>query len=266
MNASVSGLLPQLLNSIDKPEAARLVDDPAFCMQQKFDGRRLIVRKVGDTVEGINKLGLVVSVAEPIAAAARELAGDCTLDGEAIGDTFHVFDLLSLDGTDLRGKPCGDRYRALVALIDSTDPSPHLDYVESWTSATDKADRLAGLRAENTEGVVFKHLAAPYVAGRPNSGGTQRKFKFVATVSAVVTTVNQQRSVGVSLLDGADWKPVGNVTIPANHEVPQLGAVVEVRYLYATSGSALYQPIYLGVRSDVEAPECTAAQLKFKAS
>lgn len=56
----------------------------------------------------------------------------------------------------------------------------------------------------------------------------------LATVSARVTTINGQRSVGVSLLDGDDWQPVGNVTVPANQEVPSGGDVVEVRYLYAS--------------------------------
>ena len=67
-------------------------------------------------------------------------------------------------------------------------------------------------------------------------------------------------------IDG-DWRSVGNVTVPANQNVPQLGDVVEVRYLYAAQvGGALYQPVLLGVRDDVEPTECVVAQLKFKAS
>ena len=47
----------------------------------------------------------------------------------------------------------------------------------------------------------------------------------------------------------------------------QLGDVVEVRYLHAAQvGGALYQPVLLGVRDDVEADECVVAQLKLKAS
>jgi bifunctional non-homologous end joining protein LigD len=42
--------------------------------------------------------------------------------------------------------------------------------------------------------------------------------------------------------------------------------VVEVRYLYAYRDSlALYQPVYLGPRDDVDAGECLVSQLKFKA-
>lgn len=263
----VSGLLPQLLNVIDEREAVRLVGDPRWVMQEKFDGRRLILRKVGTAVEGINKLGLVVSVAAPIAAAALDLPGDYVLDGEAIGDHFHVFDIRSRDGVDLGELSYGERYSALTALIDAAAPSTHLGYVACWTDASTKAERMEELLARNAEGIVFKQWDAPYRQGRPNSGGSQVKFKFVATASVVVTTINQQRSVGVSLLDGGNWRTVGNVTVPANQNVPQLGDVVEVRYLYAAqAGGALYQPVLLGVRDDVEPTECVVAQIKLKAS
>ena len=57
----------------------------------------------------------------------------------------------------------------------------------------------------------------------------------------------------------------GNVTIPANHKIPQVNQVVEVRYLYAFKESgSVYQPVYLGVRRDVSPTECLTTQLKFK--
>jgi bifunctional non-homologous end joining protein LigD len=48
---------------------------------------------------------------------------------------------------------------------------------------------------------------------------------------------------------------VGNVTIPANHALPKVGDLVEVRYLYHYPGGSLYQPIYLGSRSDKDLPD-----------
>ena len=263
----VSGLLPQLLNTIDEADAARLVGDPQWVMQEKFDGRRLMLRKVGDAVEGINKLGLIVSVVETIEAAGRLVPGDFVLDGEAVGDCLHVFDLLSRDGTDLRARSYGDRYRALRAVIGDADTAAAVVVAECWVDPAEKARQLDEVRARNAEGVVFKRWDAPYTQGRPSSGGTQRKLKLVATASAVVTAINRQRSVRVSLLQGATWRDVGAVTVPANQSVPQIGDVVEVRYLYATpGGGALYQPVLLGVRTDVEPPECVVAQLKFKAT
>lgn len=261
-SGQVSGLLPQLLNVADEADVSRIINDPAWCMQQKFDGRRLMLRKVGDAVEAINKLGLVVSVAAPIVEAANAVEGDFILDGEVIGDRLFVFDLLSSGGDDLRGKPYRERYAALVDLL--AGGGPHISFVDCWAGAADKVQRLAALKADGAEGVVFKLWETPFAPGRPNSGGPQLKFKFVATLSAVVTMINTQRSVGLSLLGEDGWQSVGNVTIPPNHDVPSIGAVVEVRYLYAAP--AQVQPVYLGERSDVEAPECVTAQLKFKAT
>mgnify|MGYP003340721840 CR=1 FL=1 len=93
----VSGLMPQLLNGIEEAEVARLTSNPNWAMQEKKDGRRMLLRKIGNTIEGINKKGLVVSVAEPIVQTARALKGDFILDGEAIGDRLHAFDLIYRD-------------------------------------------------------------------------------------------------------------------------------------------------------------------------
>ena len=262
----VGGLLPQLLNTIDEAGAARLVADPQWMMQEKFDGRRLIVRKVGAVVEGVNKLGLVVSVADTIEAAVQLLPGDLVLDGEAVGDRFHAFDLLSRQGIDLRERPYSDRYSALQAVIGGGGGAA-ISVVECWADSEDKARQLDAARERKAEGVVFKRGDSPYTQGRPSSGGPQRKLKFVATVSAVVTAINRQRSVRVSLLSGTTWRDVGAVTVPANQRVPQIGSVVEVRYLYATpGGGTLNQPVLLGARTDVEPSECVVAQLKFKAT
>jgi bifunctional non-homologous end joining protein LigD len=59
---------------------------------------------------------------------------------------------------------------------------------------------------------------------------------------------------------------VGNVTVPANQPIPAKGAVIEVKYLYAYPGGALFQPVCLGVRDDVATEACTIAQLKYKAA
>jgi len=85
-------------------------------------------------------------------------------------------------------------------------------------------------------------------------------------LSAIVAKVNTKRSVELSLFKGRSLISCGNVTIPANHDIPKVGAVVEVRYLYTHREShALYQPVYLGMRDDVEPGECLASQIKYKA-
>ena len=139
--------------------------------------------------------------------------------------------------------------------------------VETAFTTEQKFALLKRLKAGKREGIVFKRLDAPSTPGRPNSGGSQLKHKFVATLSALVSKVNQQRSVGISLLGHNGWQTAGNVTIPANHKIPCAGEVVEVRYLYAFPESdVLFQPVYLGPRDDVDSTECRVSQLKYKPS
>lgn len=261
-----SGLLPQLLNSIEEADVPRFIRDAAYCAQEKFDGRRLLIRKHGAAIEGINKKGLVVGLPEPVFQAIHKFPGDCVLDGESVGDVFHVFDLLELSGADLRGQTYHQRLTALMNLLASVQQRT-IRYTETAFTTAQKQRLLQQLKSANREGIVFKRLDAPYTPGRPNSGGPQLKHKFCASLSAVVAKLNAQRSVEIRLLGKDGWVTAGNVTIPPNHEVPRVGWVVEVRYLYAFPESGIvYQPVYLGPRTDVEPTECIVAQLKFKAA
>ena len=259
-----TGLLPQLLNPIDENVVRQLIHDNEHCMQEKFDGKRVLLRKQNGEITGINRKGLTIGLPSSIITSAGRLSGDFILDGECVGDVLHVFDLLESGGEDQRKNPYKRRLAALVNVL-SSEQAPHLELVATAHKPKEKARMWDQLREANKEGVVFKRLTAPYTPGRPNSGGAQLKYKFYATLSAVVAKVNPQRSVEIRLLDKEGWQPAGNVTIPANQKVPAVGAVLDVRYLYAYRESGcLYQPTFLGVRQDVEAHECVASQLKFK--
>jgi bifunctional non-homologous end joining protein LigD len=260
----VTGLRPQLLNPIDEKEVNRLIKDPAWAMQEKFDGRRVLVRKAGAEIHGINRKGLLIGLPSPIVVGAHKITGDFVLDGECVGDVLYAFDLLEWDGENYRSQPYHYRFVKLSNLLNRPDIS-HIEFAETATDATSKERLFQRLQAEKGEGVVFKRLDASYTPGRPNSGGTQLKHKFYATCSAVVFRVNDKRSVELQLLSGKRWIPVGNVTIPANCNVPAVAEVVEIRYLYVfRESNALYQPVFLGPRKDVEQHECVLSQLKYK--
>jgi len=249
----VSGLLPQLLNPIGEDECEKLLKDDDYGAQKKFDGKRIMIRKKGKSIDGSNRKGLVVSLPQEI---VDELSSwpDCEIDGELVGNIYNVFDMLSKDGKDLRKRDYQGRCAQLPIR------GTYVKVAELAVTEVAKKSLYKTLVKQKQEGIVFKRLDAPYSVGRPNSGGTQLKFKFYATCSAVVGSINKQRSVGL-LMGGIS---VGNVTIHPNKDIPKIGDVVEIKYLYAYDGGSLYQPQYIGVRDDIDADDCKLAQLKYK--
>jgi bifunctional non-homologous end joining protein LigD len=263
-----TGLACELLTPIELEDVAKYVLDPAYWMQDKRDGQRRMVQKLSDkAIIGVNRRGVAVPLPAPLHAELKNLrAQTFVLDGEIEGERLVVFDLLDADG-DLRKTPYEDRFtRLLLELSEVQLPSGHglkfISPVPTWRSRTEKEVGLQQLYATKAEGVVFKRTKAAYAAGR---SGSHVKFKFTATCSARVRAVNQKRSVGLELLDtNGTWFSIGNASVSARHDIPNVGALVEVRYLYATAGSQLYQPVYLGPREDITEEECTLSQLKFK--
>jgi bifunctional non-homologous end joining protein LigD len=262
-----TGILPQLLNAIDESQVNRLIKDDEWWAQEKFDGRRVLIRKDDQKVRGINRKGLSIDLPVPIIEAVQSLdTRRCLMDGEAVGDRFFTFDLLQEATIEFACQPYNVRYAHLVDLVDSVQ-SDSIRYAEIASTKAQKQAMLDRLRKERKEGIVFKRHTAQYVPGRPASGGDQLKLKFTATASCIVAGANgSRRSVKLELLDGPTRISIGNVTIPPNHLVPAVNQIVEVRYLYAYPGGSLYQPVYLGKRDDVRFDACTVGQLKFKSS
>ncbi len=258
-----SGIRCQLLNAVEHTELPRLLTGRTHCLQEKHDGRRLMVRKQGDEITGINRRGLIVAIPDAIREAVEHIPYDVLIDGEAVGDTLHAFDLLEVKGNCLRQRRYLDRFSGLIMVIPPKLPA--LRWVSTAVDPNDKLETFEELKESGGEGVVFKEVDAPYSPGRPNSGGPQLKFKFVESASFVVTGINTKRSVTLGLYDGDKLVPAGNVTIPPNHAIPQVGNVVDARYLYALKQSgSIYQPVYLGPRADIPASECVVEQLKYK--
>jgi bifunctional non-homologous end joining protein LigD len=125
----------------------------------------------------------------------------------------------------------------------------------------------AAASRNNREGIVFKRLDAPYTPGKPNSGGPQLKFKFVRHAVGNRCQGEHPAQCGDQFAQRQELDFVRQRHHPGqSHAFPKVGAVVEVRYLYAYRAShALHQPVYLGPRDDVDPGECLASQLKFKA-
>ncbi len=257
-----SGIRPQLLNPVEESELTRLLGDNSHVLQEKHDGKRMLVRKQGLDVHGINRRGLVASLPGPVANAALCIPVDFIIDGEAVGDALHAFDLLEVKGNDVRQRSYLDRFAGLLRILDVTGA---IRPVSTAVEPKDKQAMFQMLRQTGAEGVVFKDADSPFNSGRPNSGGPHLKFKFVTTASFIVAAVNNCRSVALVLLNGSERVPAGNVTIPPDHDIPAPGEVIEARYLYAFPQSGcIYQPVYLGKRDDIDAADCHVRQLKYK--
>ena len=213
-----SGIRCQLLNPVDKEDVSHLLTGRTHCLQEKHDGRRLMVRKQGDEITGINRCGLVVAIPDTIRHAVEEIPFDVLIDGEAVGDTLHAFDLLEVKGNCLRHRRYLDRHSGLLMIIPPNQPA--LRWVSTSIDPNDKVEIYEELRSTHCEGVVFKEVDAPYSPGRPNSGGTQLKYKFVESASFIVSRINHKRSVTLCLFEDHLLAGAGNVTIPSNHEVP----------------------------------------------
>jgi bifunctional non-homologous end joining protein LigD len=271
MAGQVTGFRPQLLNEITEAEALAL--GPDWLVQEKHDGERRGALFEEGAATYANRRGLAVGVQSQIDAAVRrlgEVVGPLTLDAEDMGDHLVIFDVTRhfMIGP---AAPFRDR-AAVLAHLDKTIqnvglfdqlrvdvPTPLPDFIRLGAHGS--------FRRAGAEGFVLRHAESVYTPGRPSSGGEALKVKFWAEATCRVTPGRDGKaSIGLEVQDGVDgpWLAVGNVTVPPNQKMPEPGALVEVRYLYAEPGGSLFQPVLKGVRTDVTEEAAQRVQLKYR--
>ena len=192
------------------------VDD--WLLEWKWDGIRLqLIRRVGETALWSRGEERLDGRFPEIEAALANLPRDAVVDGEllawgdgdapmpftalqtriqrrkpgprTLADTpvrVLAYDLMELDGEDLRARPLAERRALLEALLEAHgDPrlvvSPQVP-AASWDAA---AALREDSRARGVEGLMLKRLAAPYQHGRKR--GDWWKWKIdPLTVDAVL--------------------------------------------------------------------------------
>ena len=173
---------------------------------------------------------------------------------KCVGDIMFVFDLLLHHGNNIRGQPYRDRLFAMNQIV-SAGLSASSKLAETVSDSVRKSRAACEASPGERKAIVFNESLRPLRgSGRPASGGDSLKHKFVATASFIVNRVNEKRSVSLMLFNGDKVVPAGNVTIPPNHGIPPVGAVVECRYLYAIPRKRLRLPAGLSGTSGRTSP------------
>ena len=286
-----------------------------WLLERKFDGERCVARKDGGGVrlESRTAKALTGTYPEVRAAVAGQPNRTLLLDGEVVayegeqtsfgrlqqrlGVTnpspermaaypvvFCVFDLLEVDGEDLRDRPLVERHGRLAQAI---RPSEALRISEAWRD--DSQRRFEQACRLGWEGLIAKRAQAPYVAGRSRDwlklkcvweqefviggytdpGGRRTDFgallvgyyedgrlRYAGKVGTGYTAA-RLRDLGARLreLEAPESPFVDARPIPRGTHWSRPELVAQIGFAEWTSDGRLRQPRFLGVRDDKRAAE-----------
>ncbi|MDP3867480.1 DNA ligase D [Phenylobacterium sp.] len=174
---------PQLCKSLEKPPQG-----PGWAHEIKFDGYRMQLRTQDGEAALKTRKGLDWSAKFKAIVKAGAGLPDSIIDGEvvALDHTgapdfaalqaaisaektddliFFVFDLLFVDGEDLRALPLSERKARLKALL--AMPPANVRYVDHFLTAGDAV--LQSACRMDLEGIISKRIDAPYRSGRSDT-------------------------------------------------------------------------------------------------
>ena len=156
----------------------------AWLHEIKHDGFRVVARKDGDRVRLYSRpgKGLTYRFTQIVEALGRLRSHSCIIDGEAVccddngmasfdriryrrhdASVFlYAFDLIEIDGEDMRREPFETRKATLASLLKRAAPGLRLnDHIEA-----DGPSVFAHACKMGLEGIVSKRKTSPYRSGR----------------------------------------------------------------------------------------------------
>jgi hypothetical protein len=269
-----SGVRPMLLTPDVEDNIEQYINSDAWAGQEKMNGKRILL-KSNIVAVGINKRGLECPIPVELAKAVKKkFIG--VFDGELIGETYHVFDIL-YTGMDFGTvshceKGLNDR-RDLVDFFVRKIDSPFVKRVPLEYGVENKTRLVTLLRKFQKEGVVFKRTNGQYDPGRIENlkKALAVKIKFYAEGQFAILKWNGAKmSVEVAAMEGKDIFSVGNVTIAQKYaDQIKVGALLRVKYLYATPGAkqlfqAKLDPTDDGIVIKTDSDVTKVSELKFE--
>ena len=137
---------------------------PEWLFERKLDGIRLLAFKQGSDVRLFSRNRLPQTIPSVAAAIASLPVDDAIFDGEATWDRtsgYHLFDVLWIDGLDVRRVPLRSRKRLLRDCIGFADPVRLTPY------RNERGEELfAAACMKGWEGLIAKRASSAYTARR----------------------------------------------------------------------------------------------------
>lgn len=185
--AHTSSRMPRFIEPQLCTLVSRAPDGPQWLHEVKYDGYRMQLRVEHGAARLFTRKGFDWSAKMQRTVDAGENLPDCIIDGELVvldekgltdfsglqaalsGEgaerlVYFAFDLLHLQGRDLRGHPLEARKAALAKLLNAARVAPAIRYAADF-AAQGAAVQEAACRM-SLEGVVSKRRDAPYRSGR----------------------------------------------------------------------------------------------------
>jgi bifunctional non-homologous end joining protein LigD len=297
-------LQPMLATLTDAP-----FDDKDWLFEDKYDGFRMVATTKGGKVMLYSRNGKIVSHNYiEVAKALEGVKGDAVIDGELVAlDSngishfqllqnalrskarlqYCAFDLMFLNGEDLRDLPLTERKKRLKAIL----PKHSLIAFSGHRRASgmkffEEAER------RGLEGIMAKRAGSSYLSGARTDNWLKIKTsKRQEVVIAGFTAPKRTRpffgALTLALREGDSWRYIGHVGTGFSREVleelhgklinlktakspfgrktkdeavttwvrPKL--VAEVKFTEWTTSGEMRHPVYLGLREDKRAEDVT---------
>ncbi|GFO62393.1 DNA ligase D [Geomonas paludis] len=296
--STVSAGTPMLATSAAEP-----FDDPDWLFEIKLDGYRTIAEVSGRDVALYSRNNLPFNKKFPsIVTALAALGVDAVFDGEVVvvdetgrsyfqllqnyqrtgrgNIAYYVFDLLYLNGEDLRNQPLLARKERLRALLPDL---PEIRYSDHIIESGKEFFELA--RQNNLEGILAKRAASLYQSGKRSKEWLKIKVRFQqeAVICGFTQPRRSRKGLGALVLgvyeddrlvcigfagggfddaglkemydllqplvqDNSPFQQPVKSDMPITWVRPEL--VCEVEFSEWTDENVMRQPIYLGLRED----------------
>lgn len=300
------GATTQLPGSLLRPMLATLVDapfdDPAWVFETKWDGFRVIASVGHGTATLRSRNGHNVTAAYPrIAAALAKIRHRAVLDGELVALDrqgrsrfqllqearksngrlrYCVFDLMYLDGHDLRRLPLVERKGKLHHILPGSGLVRFSRHVKRYGIRAFRAAQRGGL-----EGVIAKRAEGRYYSGRRTREWL--KIKTANQQETVIIGFTRPRrsrkyfgALALAVRQGRSWHYVGHTGTgfnaeslkaiharlvkllaarkPISAKIPNERAttwvrprlVAEIKFTEWTKDGRMRHPVFLGLRTD----------------